>query len=428
MQLCLTLEHRFLQTPDQKVWTITQCPYDFYREYLEVFDSVRVISRAFPVPKVEANFLPVEGPGVEFYAMPGYKGPFGFLTQFTKVRERARNAVSPESAVLFRLPSQVANSVEYWLTRSRLPYGVEVVADPYDVLGPAANRHVVAPIARRYFTRKLQQQCRRAIAVSYVTQSYLQKRYPPASAHSAAEPMPHGGLHRARQYAAAVSDANLSPESFVSHPRTALHDPSCLNIVFVGTLESLYKGPDLLLDAVASCKNQGIPVKVRFLGVGQQIPVLRKRCARLGIDAQVEFVGSVTAGEPVRRQLDQADLFVLPSRAEGVPRAMLEAMARGLPCVGSSIGGIPELLHEEDLVPLDDPAALAKVITGVFLDPGRLVRMSARNLRKATAYSAANLSHERQEFLRALKELTNNAYSVSLQDAFQTFPSSVQSS
>src|ERR1700691_2693030 len=176
MQLCLTLEHRFLQTPDQRVWTITQCPYDFYREYLEVFDSVRVISRAFPVPCVEANFLPVGGPGVEFYPMPGYKGPFGFLTQFDKVREKAKNAVSPESAVIFRLPSQVANSVEYWLARRRLPYGLEVVADPYDVLGPAANRHLVAPIARRYFTRKLQQQCQRAIAVSYVTKSYLQKR------------------------------------------------------------------------------------------------------------------------------------------------------------------------------------------------------------------------------------------------------------
>jgi hypothetical protein len=188
MQLCLTLEHRFLQTPDQKVWTITQCPYDFYREYLDVFDSVRVISRAFPVPCVEPNFLPVEGPGVEFYTMPGYKGPFGFLGNFVKVRERAKGAtVSPDSAVLFRLPSQVANSVEYWLSRRRLPYAVEVVADPYDVLGPAANRHVVAPIARRYFTRKLQQQCRRAIAVSYVTQSYLQNRYPPASDHSAAK-------------------------------------------------------------------------------------------------------------------------------------------------------------------------------------------------------------------------------------------------
>ena len=428
MQLCLTLEHRFLQTPDQKVWTITQCPYDFYREYLEVFDSVRVISRAFPVARVEPNFLPVEGPGVEFYTMPGYKGPFEFLSNFVKVRERAKGAVSPESAVLFRLPSQVANSVEYWMSRRRLPYAVEVVADPYDVLGPAANRHVVAPIARLYFTRKLQQQCRRAVAVSYVTKSYLQKRYPPAADHSAAEVIAGAGLHGVKQYAAAASDVNLSPECFASQARAALRDPSFLRFVFVGTLESLYKGPDVLLEAVGICKNQGIPVKVRFMGIGQQMPALRQRCSRLGIDNEVEFLGSVTAGEPVRRELDQADLFVLPSRAEGVPRAMLEAMARGLPCIGSSIGGIPELLHKEDLVPADDPAALAKVMATVFADQSRLARMSARNLHKAAAYSTALLSRQRQKFYRAVKELTRNAYSAKVRDRFQSFPSSVETS
>ncbi len=206
------------------------------------------------------------------------------------------------------------------------------------------------------------------IAVSYVTKSYLQQRYPPASDHSAAEVTTGKGRYGARQYATAASDVNLSPECFASQPRVALRDPSFLRIVFVGTLESLYKGPDVLLEAVAICKNQGIPFKVRFMGIGQQMTALRKQCLRLGIDNEVEFLGSVTAGEPVRRELDRADLFVLPSRAEGVPRAMLEAMARGLPCIGSSIGGIPELLHEEDLVPADNPAALAKVIGTVFAD------------------------------------------------------------
>ena len=158
------------------------------------------------------------------------------------------------------------------------------------------------------------------------------------------------------------------------------------------------------------------------------MPALRKRCSRLGIDNEVEFLGSVTAGEPVRRELDQADLFILPSRAEGVPRAMLEAMARGLPCIGSSIGGIPELLHEEDLVPADNPAALAKVIGAVFADQTRLGRMSARNLQKAAAYSTALLSRERQKFYRAVKELTRNAYSARVQEQFQSFPSSVETS
>jgi glycosyltransferase involved in cell wall biosynthesis len=423
MNLCLTLEHRFLQTPDKKVWTITQCPYEFYREYLDVFDSVRVISRVFPVSRVEPNFLPVEGPGVEFYAMPGYKGPFGFLGQFVNVRQRAKHAVPVGSAVILRVHSQVANSVEDWLTRRSIPYSLEVTADPYDVLSPAANRHPVAPVARRYFTRRMQRQCRHAVAVSYVTQSYLQRRYPPAF-----EAGVGGKVSDALQCVMAVSDVSLASESFVSRPRAALHDPSCLRIVFVGTLGSFYKGPDLLVEAAAICKRRGIPLRVRFIGSGQQMGSLEKRCVRLGVEQEVVFVGNVTAGEPVRNELDQADLFVLPSRAEGVPRAMLEAMARGLPCLGSAIGGIPELLHEEDLVSPDNPAALAKGITEVFSSPAKVERMSTRNLLKASEYSTVVLAHQRRKFYRAVKELTALAYRSRRHDCYQTVQASLHES
>ncbi len=426
MKLCLTLEHRFFQTPDKGVWTITQCPYEFFREYLEVFDSVRVIARVFPVSQAEPNFLPVEGPGVEFYAMPSYKGPFGFLAQFAKVRERARQAVPDGSAVILRVHGQVANSVEVWLTRRGVPYGLEVTADPYDVLSPAANSHPVAPIARRYFTRRLQRQCQRAVAVSYVTQTYLQNRYPPAFAHSPTEQASGGSGSDMRQCVMAVSDVSLSPQSFVSYPRKSLHDPSCLRMVFVGTLESFYKGPDVLLEAVGICRMQGVPVQLRFIGIGARMQALQKRCSQLGLEAQVEFVGSVTAGEPVRRELDQADLFVLPSRAEGVPRAMLEAMARGLPCIGSAVGGIPELLHEEDLVTPDNPAELAEVLKEVLSRPERIERMSARNLQKAQTYSAAILSAQRQRFFRALKELTSRAQTAHRQDLRQPLTSSAR--
>jgi glycosyltransferase involved in cell wall biosynthesis len=409
MQLCLTLEHRFLQTPDKKIWTITQCPYSFYREYLQVFDQVRVISRVFPVSQAEPNFLPVEGPGVEFYAMPGYKGPYGFLAQFASVRTKAKHAVPSDSAVILRVHSQVANSVEGWLTRRDIPYSLEVTADPYDVLSPAANRHPVAPIARRYFTRRLKRQCQRALAVSYVTQEYLQRRYPPAAVENVSQFSSSEG-RPAGQCVMAVSDASLSPECFVTRTRSTQHDPSCLRIVFVGTLQSLYKGPDVLVEAVGLCKAQGIPVRVRFIGSGEQIRLLQSRCLQLGIDQQVEFVGNVTAGGPVRQELDEADLFVLPSRAEGVPRAMLEAMARALPCLGSAIGGIPELLHQEDLVSPDNPSALAKAIAQVFNHPAKLQRMSVRNLLKAASYSTEILSNRRLDFYRQVKELTAKAY------------------
>jgi glycosyltransferase involved in cell wall biosynthesis len=136
----------------------------------------------------------------------------------------------------------------------------------------------------------------------------------------------------------------------------------------------------------------------------------------------------VSAGQGVRHELDQADLFVLPSRAEGVPRAMLEAMARGLPCIGSAIGGIPELLHREDLVPPDNAPRLAELISQVFSDQERLCRMSARNLAKAHSYSAAILAGKRQLFFKAVKDLTRRTYTNREQGEYLAFSPSVHSS
>ncbi len=80
MRACITLEHRFLGTPDGRTWTITQFPYEFFKNYLEVFERVRIVARVFPVERVETQYRAVDGPGVEVFAMPPYKGPFRVRT------------------------------------------------------------------------------------------------------------------------------------------------------------------------------------------------------------------------------------------------------------------------------------------------------------------------------------------------------------
>src|SRR5205809_1714074 len=119
-----------------------------------------------------------------------------------------------------------------------------------------------------------------------------------------------------------------------------------------------------------------------IVGSGGYQAQLEARAAALGIGTRVQFRGQLAAAEAVRAELDRADLFVLPSRQEGLPRAMIEAMARGLPCIGSTVGGIPELLAAEDMVPPNDASALARKIREVLADPSRLARMSVRNLAK----------------------------------------------
>jgi glycosyltransferase involved in cell wall biosynthesis len=85
---------------------------------------------------------------------------------------------------------------------------------------------------------------------------------------------------------------------------------------------------------------------------------------------------------------------------------MVEAMARALPCIGSTVGGIPELLPAEDIVPPGDVVALATKIREVVTNPERMARMSARNLEKAHNYQDNVLREKRNAFYRYVRERT----------------------
>ena len=177
-------------------------------------------------------------------------------------------------------------------------------------------------------------------------------------------------------------------------------------LVIVGTLAQMYKAPDVLIDALALCVGRGMDLSLTLVGDGKHRSELEAHAARAGVDRRVTFTGKISAGQAVREQLDRADLFVLPSRQEGLPRAMIEAMARGLPCIGSAVGGIPELLPDEDLVPPGDAEALANKIAEVLSDPARMTRSAARNLEKARTYHNDVLRARRIEFYTYVKETT----------------------
>jgi len=165
------------------------------------------------------------------------------------------------------------------------------------------------------------------------------------------------------------------------------HSP--LRIISVGRLEP-EKGHDVLVRAVERLLKGGGPdVTLCLVGPGRQVDFLERLAVDLGIGDRVELTGRVAPGEPLMRLLDEADLFVLPSLTEGMPRALIEGMARGLPAIGSRAGGIPELLEADCLVDPGDSTALANRIAEVAgsqpdgrarLPPGGHERAEARVL------------------------------------------------
>lgn len=389
MNLTIALEQRFQMTPDNTVWTPTSFAHAFWSRYLAVFDAVRVLARVQSVVSVPADFRPAGGDGVTFVPLPYYIGPAQYVRQARALRRAVATALEAPGAVILRVPSQIAAHVEAALSAGH-PYGVEVVGDPHDVFAPGAVRHSLRPFFRWWFARSLRRQCAGACAAAYVTAHTLQQRYPP----------------RAGAFSTHYSSIELGDDAFVAAPRAFQQPPVPVRLLMVGSLEQMYKAPDVLLHALVRCVAQGLNAELTVVGQGRHQPEMAALADSLGLAGRVRFVGQLPAGAAVRAQLDQADVFVLPSRTEGLPRAMIEAMARGLPCIGSTAGGIPELLPPEDMVPPNDAGALAQKIQDVVCSPARMTAMSARNLQVARSYHESLLRARRIEFYTYVKDQT----------------------
>jgi glycosyltransferase involved in cell wall biosynthesis len=224
--------------------------------------------------------------------------------------------------------------------------------------------------------------------VAYVTECYLQSKYPAST----------------DAVTAAYSSVDLPADAFLARPRLPRTGRNHPILISVGSLEQLYKGIDTLIRAVGQLNSTGMPVRLLHIGAGRFRPYLERLTAELGLGQRVEFVGALPAGAEVRRILDTADLFVMPSRTEGLPKALIEAMAWGLPAVGTAVGGIPELLAPEDLVVPDDVGGLASAIRRFIADPNRLAEASARNLVRAASYSYEVLTARRGVFYGQVRD------------------------
>jgi glycosyltransferase involved in cell wall biosynthesis len=159
-------------------------------------------------------------------------------------------------------------------------------------------------------------------------------------------------------------------------PRPAATGPR-RRILCVGRL-CPSKGQAILIQAAGLLKDRGADFQLLLLGGGEDLEAIQGLVATRGLADRVTVAGPVGHAR-VRQELEAADLFVLPSFAEGIPIALMEAMAAGVPVLSTMIAGIPELIQpgvNGFLVPASDAEGLAEAIAGILggsLDLGALV-------------------------------------------------------
>jgi glycosyltransferase involved in cell wall biosynthesis len=143
-------------------------------------------------------------------------------------------------------------------------------------------------------------------------------------------------------------------------------------------------------------RERGVRVTYELVGSGDPAR-LRALASDLLVGDSVVFLGEKSRDE-VLLWMRGLDLYVQPSRSEGLPRAMIEAMSCALPCIASDVGGIPELIPREYLFHHGELSAfrIAELIAG--LDTEKLNEMSERNFNKSKEYDPDVLDERRNAF------------------------------
>lgn len=389
MKVLVVADSHMYRTPDGKTWCQGITGSEFFSRYTQVFEEVSVACRVQNVDSVDtAKYLRVDNEKIHVFAMPFARGTKEYLKQIGAFWKAAKAASKDCDCAIFRVPSVLSFIVHKAYKRTGKPFAIEVVADPDKAYTGAA---------RMLFTADLKKIAKEANGASYVTRWFLQKKYPNTAGISG---------ETDRYFESYYSSIDLYPD-FLGEPKKYANGKHSFVITHTANKSaSFVKGQDVLMRAVGRVVAEGWDVRIRFIGdteIRDQYAAIAKSA---GIEDRVSFTGMLSGKDQIRKNLIESDLFVLPTKAEGLPRSIIEAMAVGLPCVSAPVDGVPELLKPEYMVEQSDDRALAEKIISLLSDPLEMERMSAENLENAKEYLHDNLALRRNEFYSKLYRLS----------------------
>ena len=359
--------------------------------YLNVFEFVKIAARVKHLDKKEdLGVYNIENtnPEIEIFPIPFFQGPIQYTKKYFQIKKKISEAVTGCDAAILRLPSTLGFAVLNSIRKNKIPYSAEIVANTYQQM--LATTNLIHKLLRLKLHFQMKDACKKANGVSYVTEKSLQKIYPPAP----------NAFTNSYSSVELKDDAFFSPKKYVAKEQfVAVHVANQIN--------SMSKGHDLVIKMIKQLNDSGINIKIKFAGNGPFIERFKKMASDLNISDKIEFVGFLKKNE-LTAFLHNADIMVFPSISEGLPRVIIEAMATGLPCVASKVGGIPELLADEVLFDPHDLDSFTKKTAEILKNQELYEKLSEQNYRKSLEYKSDVLNKKYVDFFTKLRNLVES--------------------
>ncbi len=381
MKILFVHDHVFL-TKDGNVYA-NSFSYQILKRYVDVFSKITVLARSREAENDEKIDLPLaSGQGVSFVFFESISSVSSFFGLRKRHEKRIERIVEVHDAVIVRLPSELGLMTAKVANKMHKKYLVEVVGCAWDAMWNLGGWK--AKIYAPFLYLKMKHAVKKANYVTYVTDMFLQTRYPP--------------LIKAK--AIGVSDVQL-PEA---DEKTLLQRIKKIDTMdkkrVYGTIGNLYigyKGIGVAIKTLAEVNHGSNDFEYHILGAGDS-EEYRAMAESLGIGEKVFFDGVVPEGKAVYDWLDRLDMYLQPSFQEGLPRALVEAMSRGCPAIGSSAGGIPELLETKIIFEHKNPKQFLELIQDLINDKQLMMDAAKYNFNKAREYQKNLLDEKRIAF------------------------------
>lgn len=314
-------------------------------------------------------------------SVPDIMNPRNYIRYKRKAEKIIETQINNTDCLIVRLPGTIARIAFDIARKHKVPCIVEVVGCAWDSLTHHSLKgKIIAPL--EFYKTK------RAVLhsdyVIYVTNEFLEKRYPTMGKY------------------AAISDVELHPISeHMLERKLQRKIEKTLVIGTAGAIDVAFKGQQYVIQAISKIKNdKNIHFTYRIAGGGNK-KRLQDLAIQLGVEDRVVFDGSIPQ-ERMSDWYDNLDIYVQPSTVEGMPRALLEAMSRGLPAIGSRVGGIPELIDKEALFTKGRAEELATLL--VQLDKEKLDYLARENYKNSKEFTKECLSQKRNVFYSMIVE------------------------
>ncbi|SDP40804.1 Glycosyltransferase involved in cell wall bisynthesis [Eubacterium maltosivorans] len=364
---------------------------DLKERYLKYGDSVTFLMRTRSEKNDNTlNYSKIDSKNFNVISVPDFKNPKRYFKAIKKAKTIIKEAVINHDIIIVRLPSSISMLAIKYAKLIDKPYFVELVACIWDALW---NKGILEKIIAPFEFLNLKKAVYHSSFVLYVTDQFLQKRYPTKGRNIG------------------CSDVILlrRNEDILFKRLDKIKNKEQDKTVILGTVAAVnvkFKGQQYVLEALAKLKREGYKnFEYQLIG-GGNTSFLSKKAKKLGISLEVKFLGALPH-KNVFEWLESIDIYIQPSKQEGLPRALIEAMSMGVPALGSTAGGTPELLEEVFIFNKGDPAEIADRILKLNVKEV-LLEQAKRNYYYVEKYNEDALAVKRSDFyLKFLNELQN---------------------